>query len=79
MDDNLVKATADHVAASAALAGIELADRSHAAERDALRAEVAALKAAMSRCALGDPPGDCYAAEAVSLRAEVERLRALRP
>lgn len=33
--------------------------------------EIERLRAAMSRCLLGDPPGDCYAAETVTLRARV--------
>lgn len=34
------------------------------------------LQNSFSRCLLCDPPGDCYAAEAVALRAEVARLDA---
>ena len=44
-------------------------------QRDEAQVEVERLKSAMSRCLLGDKPGgDCYAAECVDLRAEVNRL-----
>ena len=40
-----------------------------------LERELAEAKAAMSRCLLGDPPGDCYAAESITQRARAERYR----
>lgn len=43
---------------------------------DALRARVAFLEGITQRCLFGDQKGDCYAAEAVDLRAENARLRA---
>ena len=42
---------------------------------EAQQAEIERLRSQLSRCLLGDPPGDCYAAECVDLRAEIERLR----
>lgn len=40
-----------------------------------LERELAEAKAAMSRCLLGDPPGDCYAAESITQRVRAERYR----
>lgn len=44
-------------------------------ERDEARAAVERLRDALSQCYLGEPPGDCYAAEVVEMRAEVAALR----
>lgn len=46
------------------------------AERDAALAKAERLQLAMSRCLLGEPPSDCYAAEVVDLRAERAELNA---
>ena len=46
------------------------------AERIAeLEAEVARLREGMKQCLLGEPPGDCYAAEAVELRAALAKAQ----
>ena len=37
--------------------------------------EVERLRASLSKCLLSDPPGDCYAAECVDLRAERDEAR----
>ena len=44
-------------------------------EKACLQAEVERLRASLSKCLLSDPPGDCYAAECVELRAERDAIQ----
>ena len=44
-------------------------------EKACLQAEVERLRASLSKCLLSDPPGDCYAAECVDLRAERDAIQ----
>ncbi len=45
-------------------------------EIERLQQRIAEQQKMLKRCLLGDPPGDCYAAEVVTLRARIAELEA---